>query len=198
VARQGVARQGEARAVQSSQETAMKKYKFRPGSSVRGVSAQDAGEELERIRQEHDGKLLTDDILSEAARPENVLHPHFVWDDQIAGREYRRWQARMLPRSIRIVVDAAPEADEPAFVHVHVKDSKEQRSYYQSTRVAIANPLEYLAATRALVDRFNSAQQALDDLQRVANASEYPERAAQLRVVAEALALARTTTERLH
>jgi hypothetical protein len=57
--------------------------------------------ELEHIRKQGKGILYPDAVVEFATNEETALHPKFEWDNNIAGHEYRLWQARHL---IKIVV----------------------------------------------------------------------------------------------
>jgi hypothetical protein len=65
---------------------------------------------------ERDGKLIPDQVVSEAADPSSPLHDRFEWDDAIAGHQHRKEQARALIRKVRLVVNQNPPVR--AFVHV--------------------------------------------------------------------------------
>jgi len=61
-------------------------------------------QELERIREEHNGVLRPIDVVTEAADPASVLHSRFNWDDTAAGHQWRLMQARTLIRaSVRLL-----------------------------------------------------------------------------------------------
>ena len=95
------------------------KYDFH-GPRPKGVSAETAGAELQRL---HETAPLTPDAIVEAAEPEDApLHPAFEWDDAIAAADHRRQQARGLVRAV--VLRAEPDKHESlptvrAFVSVH-------------------------------------------------------------------------------
>lgn len=91
------------------------------------LSAEDAGNELDRIRQAEG--TLTPGVVVDAARdPSNILHTSFEWDDAIAGEKYRIVQAGKLIRSLRVVprVGASPQ---PAMLSVQTGEKKNERSY---------------------------------------------------------------------
>lgn len=139
-------------------------YQFRLGARVKGVDAQTAGEELERIR-ERDGKIETETIVSEA-RPENApLHPAFEWNDSVAADEYRLWQARALVRSVEIAPQGKDE--EPTPKYVHVRATSEESGYYQSVEVAVQNPDEWASALSELGAKAVSAYKAFEVLERL-------------------------------
>ena len=70
-----------------------------------GISAQAAGEFLETLSQQHNGRL-TPQIIVDAARDENsLIHPCFQWNDSIAAEEHRKQQARQLMGNLIVVHD---------------------------------------------------------------------------------------------
>lgn len=74
-----------------------------------GVSAEVAGQELDRIRL-RDNTLKPRAVLDES-RPEDApLHPAFEWSDPEAAEQYRLMQARDLIRCVRVIT---PEREVP-------------------------------------------------------------------------------------
>ena len=61
--------------------------------------------ELETIRQRHGGLLRPADVERFARSPRTALHNQFTWDNDIAGYQYRLWEARQL---IRVTVSVIP------------------------------------------------------------------------------------------
>lgn len=111
-------------------------YQWKNGASV-SIDAQTAGEELERIRTRHNGRLESDMVVDAARDDASPLHPHFEWDDARAASAHRLEQARYLIRSVEVVVDTTPETKPVrAFVSV-VRD--DDRSY-TSVSHAMADP----------------------------------------------------------
>ena len=89
-------------------------YNYKSGRSVKHVSAQDLGEELQRITEL--GTLSPDVLLKEAKRKRHLLHNAFEWDDTKAGKEYRKQQARQFINSVTIIENSAPPVQ--AFVNI--------------------------------------------------------------------------------
>lgn len=87
----------------------MIKYKFASGfHKPKGVSAEDAHKEIERIR-EKSGGLMNSKILVDESRDVNaVLHTAFEWNDTTAAELYRNKQARTLIRAIVRYEDNQP------------------------------------------------------------------------------------------
>ncbi len=55
-------------------------------------------EELETIRQNHNGVLFPEDVVEYARDPDTELHKKFDWDNDTAAEKYRIWQARQIIR----------------------------------------------------------------------------------------------------
>lgn len=101
-------------------------YQWKHGSTCK-VDAQVAGEELERIRTWHNGRLEAKDVVEASRDPGAPLHPHFEWNDMRAASAYRIEQAKYVIRSVEVAVSEETEAKPiRAFVSV-VRD--DDRSY---------------------------------------------------------------------
>lgn len=81
----------------------MQKYEFQNPSLWKGVSAETAAAELERIRQKH-GILKPELVVEESRSKKAVLHKCFQWDDAKAAEAWRTQQARTLIGNIYVVV----------------------------------------------------------------------------------------------
>jgi hypothetical protein len=67
-----------------------------------GIDAQEAGEELERIKQRD--RTIVPEVVVDEARPEDaVLHPAFEWEDPVAAERYRVIQAQQLIKRVRVI-----------------------------------------------------------------------------------------------
>ena len=163
----------------------MTNYQWRNGSRIRGgVDAQAAGEELDRIRDKHNG-LQPQDVVDESKPDEAPLHPCFEWDDAAAANEHRKHQARTLVRSIEVVY---PEAEpEPAFIHVEplAGDSAGSGYYERGRTVAMEFDL-YSNAWKAAQERLASAAQSLHELESLAAKHASPDVVAKVRVISAA------------
>jgi hypothetical protein len=135
-------------------------YQFKPGYRIAGVKAQDVGEVLSELRDKHE-RLETTTVLQAAKRKRSRIHNAFEWDDKVAGHEYRLEQARRLIRSLQVVME---EGDEPAFVHVKIDNA----GYYQSSSVAARNIDEWDLVRGSCLRYLQSASEALDKLDAIA------------------------------
>ena len=139
------------------------KYEWRKTCRVpRSINSQDAGEELERIR-EITGKLKPEDVVANAKSEQSPIHHAFEWDDSEAGEKYRVFQARNLIRAVRVVKESRCD-DAPAFVSV----VKVKETYYQSAEIAVQNIDEFQSAVELLAKKLEGAKKAIDDLRRMA------------------------------
>lgn len=103
-------------------------YKWKEAGAPVGISAQVAGEELERIRTVNNGRLTTASVVDAARPKDSPLHPAFEWDNRKAAEAWRREQAAHMIRHIDVVMDGPANDAQPirAFVSV-MRD--EDRSY---------------------------------------------------------------------
>lgn len=148
-------------------------YQFKKEAKigVKGLNAQTAGEELERIRIQNGGKLRPEDILNEASSKDSPLHPVFEWDDSRAARKYRIQQARRFLKAIVVVYEDNEVA--PAFynVSVNIEDdegNEETERFYQSAEVLVKRPDQFESARSILVGTLADAQTSLERLMKIA------------------------------
>lgn len=69
------------------------------------LSRDSVAHELTEIAAQHGGLLLPADVVAEARSVASPLHHYFEWDDSVAAEAYRLDQARVLIRSVRVVVN---------------------------------------------------------------------------------------------
>jgi len=86
-------------------------------------------EELEQIRDAHDGILYPQNVVDFARDESTELHSKFEWDDTVAGENYRIWQARKV---IRALVTIIPHKNEPIQVQTYVSMYADR--YYQEEK----------------------------------------------------------------
>lgn len=107
----------------------MQKYQFRDGpviiKAAKSADAQVIGNELMRIR-EKTGSIEPENIVKMAESKRSPIHKHFEWDNEKAGHEYRKAQARNLVRLVRI--DNGPANDLPERAFHSIRDES-GRSY---------------------------------------------------------------------
>ncbi len=103
-------------------------YKWKSSGAPAGISAQVAGDELERIRTRNNGRLDPKEVVEESRDPSAPLHPAFEWDDAKAAGAYRIGQAAHMIRHIDVVVEKPEGQPQPIRAFVSVKRD-EDRSY---------------------------------------------------------------------
>lgn len=104
----------------------MTAYFWKPQAQI-SVQAQAAGDELERIRVLHNGRLTQEDVVAEARDKRNPLHSAFEWNDKRAAHQYRLTQAGYVIRMITVKLDDG-DGKPPVRAFVNVKRD-EDRSY---------------------------------------------------------------------
>jgi hypothetical protein len=96
---------------------------------------------LEATRNRH-GVLDRDTLLADATDPTHPLHHRLVWDDSVAGHEYRREQCAGIIRSQRVrFVTRDEAADVRAYLAVPV-DNHPTRRHYVPTEEVAQNPFQ--------------------------------------------------------
>lgn len=117
------------------------KYQFRNPGLWKGVSADKAAKELERIRTKYG--ILKPELVVEESRPKRaVLHECFQWDDTQASELWRKQQASDLIRNIVVVVvNENVSCSVRAMVNVSAVEGQ-KRSYIPITE-AIHNDVAY-------------------------------------------------------
>lgn len=151
-------------------------YQFKDRKTYRGIKPQDAGEELERIRMAHEGKLTPARIVKSARRKTSPLHAAFTWDDSKAAHEYRLSEARYLIKQVVVLVTPRSQPQQ-AYWNVTVTEvGKGDRSveshYYQSSQVVAASPIEYRSALSVMRRELESAHRGLAELMQLAPQSD--------------------------
>lgn len=110
------------------------KFAFKEGGRLSG-DAQAVGAELEKIREESNGVVLPEVVVSRAKDESSPLHRYFEWDDSKAAQQYRLEQARNLLRHI-IVVENGDKTPRRAFIVTSVEGD----NVYMDTADAMRDP----------------------------------------------------------
>jgi len=140
-------------------------FSYRPGSRVKGVAAEVAGAELERIHAER-GELTPPAVVEEARPDDAPLHPAFEWDDIKAATAHREWQARSLIRAVYVRAEGDDE-EPPAPLFVHV--TSEDTGGYQPVSVVVRDRDLFAVAMTELQDKLNMARRAVEQMQEAAD-----------------------------
>ena len=119
----------------------MNKFEFVNPSLFKGVSAEKAVEELERIKEKH-GELQPEFVVDESRDKDAVLHCCFQWDDTKAAELYRKEQARKLIGNIIVTVEEENVTIKVRnFVNVRIEDNGGRT--YIPTREVFNNDVSY-------------------------------------------------------
>lgn len=123
----------------------MNTYRWAPGTALR-LTAQTVGEELETLREQYDG-VLTPQAIVTSARPDgSPLHDAFTWDDSEAARRWREEQARYMTRHLLIVYQKDDqEHTVRAYTNVTIKAERQPELALQTgqtRRLAFSVPTE--------------------------------------------------------
>jgi len=170
----------------------MKKFKLRRGTTIKGVSAQEIGEELTTIYTDQ-GKL-TAPIIVDAARPEDaVLHPVFEWDDTIAGERWREHEARNLIKVVE-VEETKDETISVSPVFLHVPDQGE----YHTTEVVLNEPSKLASAVAQLQRQISGLERTLNTIRDMAGESENSDIAVKIMMASRAFDTIKSVITSLH
>lgn len=111
---------------------AVKRYVWREGHQY-GADANAVGREIERVGKrlgkEVDG-LSAEDVVEAARVESSPLHGLFTWDDSEAAEEWRKYEARGVMRSIRIVKTDETGAESRSIVYAAVRVEGEKDRLY--------------------------------------------------------------------
>jgi hypothetical protein len=142
-------------------------YEWKPGSRL-GLSAQTAGEELERIAALSGGIVTPRSVVEESRPPTAPLHPVFEWEDRRAATLFRESQARAVIRSVRVLPGPEEEERPAAIAYVHVQ-TQGQEGYCSTARVMAEPELreQALAEALALLEGVRRRFEALGELREV-------------------------------
>lgn len=96
-------------------------------------------DELLGIRNEY-GRLTAETVVEVARDPGHPLHDRFEWDDAIAGEAFRREQARLLIRSVRIPLKNSNHGSTSVRAF-YAMPSTEPTKVYDPTEEIMADPM---------------------------------------------------------
>ena len=139
-----------------------------------GVSAQIAGEELEKI-EARDGEITPRAVVEEARPEGSKLHNVFEWDDEKAAEQYRLTQASTLIRCI-VVKPEEKDIKEPVRMFVNCNptdDGQKKTGSYINFRSAFEDPESravILSNAKHELRVFRSKYQRLKELAKVFDA----------------------------
>ena len=101
-------------------------YQLKRGARLpKGITAQVAGDEVERLESE--GRLTPKNLVEDSRPEEAPLHRCFEWDDSVAAEKYRETQAMYIIRSIEVNIESVKNPTR-AFVYTVSDDKREYKS----------------------------------------------------------------------
>jgi hypothetical protein len=115
------------------------------------ASAQPLGEALAALAEANDGDLTPEVIVEAAKLPGSVLHPHFEWNDGIAGHSWRKHQARHLQARITYLDEDDVDQVEPRRLFVSI-NAGAGTSYRMTSEVIGSRALQEAALKGLLRD----------------------------------------------
>lgn len=123
-----------------------------------------ARDEIQRILEQH-GEVRTSQVVEAAENPDSALHGYFLWDDDLAGHQYRLNQARTLIKRVRITHEGRDER----LVHVKIQTEPKGEGYYKPLAVIVQNKTELSYALDEALVKLHAAQRAVEAIQNVAD-----------------------------
>lgn len=102
----------------------MIRYVFNDGplyfKGAKDADAQKIGEALASVAAQNEDRLTPPAVVDAAEDEAHPLHPHFDWDNDVAGPKWRITQAQALIRAVK--VEPIKEEDEPARAFLSISD----------------------------------------------------------------------------
>jgi hypothetical protein len=115
------------------------------------ANPQALGEALAALAEANDGDLTTEAIVEAAAPLGSVLHPHFEWNDGIAGHSWRKHQARHLQAHITYLDLDDVDQNDPRRLFVSI-NAGQGTSYRMTSEVVGSRTLQEAALKGLLRD----------------------------------------------
>jgi hypothetical protein len=143
------------------------KFKVRGFDSYAGIPAETVADELARIYN-NSGELTPDAVVEEATPEESPLHPAFEWDNEKAGHEHRKHQARNLIRKVEIV---QAKIASPVYVHVNA-----EKPAYHPVELVVQRPDMFALALEELVGKLASSERSVQQLENAAKIGTDPDK----------------------
>jgi len=136
----------------------MRTFKARKGFRISDNQAQEFGERLSSLSSKNNGNVTPEIVVNDAENPKSPLHDYFEWDDSEAAKEWRLQQARVMMRSIEVVIETSSgDANVRAFFNVNLEsDTDSMESVYVSVdRVLSEKELRKQVVAQALSEAEN-------------------------------------------
>lgn len=111
-------------------------WKFQPKGNV---SAQIAGEYIEKISKENKGGVTAEILLKKSRNKTAPLHNCFEWDDSIAAEKYRLQEAQQIIVQLVVVEDVNKK--EPIKVRAFPSVEENDSTHYTTISRAMSSPM---------------------------------------------------------
>ena len=96
-----------------------KKYEARTGAPFKTEQAQQFGERLEYVTNQHNGNLTPEAVVDDGKNVSSPFHTYFEWDDKKASKEFRLQQARnLINHVVEVVVIEGKQSTQRSFFNV--------------------------------------------------------------------------------
>lgn len=115
-------------------------------SESHGISAEDAFNELEKIKRKNFGNLTAELIVSASRSKEHPLHDFFNWDDKAAAELYRNKQARDLLRGIEVKV-ITDGGEKRIRAYEVIERNEDQKGSFKSVMEFDSKDIDYVKGT---------------------------------------------------
>ena len=112
-----------------SKKPIKRKYVRMPGSRIPVGLAQAAGTAIDSILRKH-GSVKPEQLLEVAKAKTSPIHNYFTWDDAAAAQKQRLSEAANLIRSVRVVIDGMPAAEQPVVRYLHSVEASEEETRF--------------------------------------------------------------------
>ena len=99
----------------------------------------DLREQLQEIRSKH-GKLTPVLVVDEARDESSPLHHHFDWDNDDAAESWRKEQARLLIKSVRITYEVGGKDHSVRAFHA-IRQEHLNEPVYEPSEVVATDPM---------------------------------------------------------
>jgi chorismate mutase len=151
-----------------SKKTIKRKYVAMPGSRISVGLAQAAGQVIDSILREN-GSVKPEQLLQVARAKTSPIHNYFTWDDAAAAQKQRLSEAASLIRSVRVVIDGMPAAEQPVVRYLHsVEATNGETRFTGSAYIALpelrSNPEYRRQVLQGALGELNSFKRKYADL----------------------------------
>ncbi len=144
-------------------------YKWAEGfPRPKGVSADEAQRELERIREIR-GKLNANAVVEESRPVNSPLHSAFEWDDAVAAEHYRTGQGQQL---IRAVVKIGTSVEPECRTWILVRQAGAEQTEYMPVALVVQDRDLLSDALDRLRGELRGAQHSVTEIQALAKSAE--------------------------